>query len=409
MSFRKRNIGLSSSSRAPQSSPQSRPSPPGTRPSPIDGRSTTSTGTPSLDALLAGHAGLALGTSILIEESGTTDFGGALLRYYAAEGIVQGHRVHLVGVGELWGRELPGLVGVAGGEELEGAGKGRSERMKIAWRYERLGEFGSVAGSRAPPPAPSRTLAGSTPSTPPADGAPTPQPTAFCHMFDLTKRLDVPSRWPLSFLPVPHPGTNPDPQTSPFASIIQALTTHLVNSPPDTIHRLVIPTLLSPAIYPSHASQPQYLLRFFHALRGLLRRYPAQLTAMITLPLELFPRDTGLIRWVELLSDGAIELTPFPHLMDGSSSATTTSGAATAQEDQPQGLVKIHRLPIFHEKGGGGGGAASGLGEDLAFTVSRRKFAIKAFSLPPVEGDTEAQQGNVGGGEGKQTAVDIDF
>jgi elongator complex protein 4 len=60
--------------------------------------------------------------------------------------------VHLVGVGELWGRELPGLIGDAGGEELEGAGKGKSERMKIAWRYERLGEFGSVAGSRGGPP-----------------------------------------------------------------------------------------------------------------------------------------------------------------------------------------------------------------------------------------------------------------
>jgi elongator complex protein 4 len=85
-----------------------------------------------------------------------------------------------------------------------------------------------------------------------------------------------------------------------------------------------------------------------------------------------------------------------------------TSGVATAQEDQPQGMVKIHSLPIFHEKGGGGG-ALSGLGEDLAFTVSRRKFVIKAFSLPPVEGDTDAQQGNVGGEERRQTTVDVDF
>jgi elongator complex protein 4 len=129
---------------------------------------------------------------------------------------------------------------------------------------------------------------------------------------------------------------------------------------------------------------------------------------MITLPLELYPRDTGLVRWIEILSDGVLELTPFPHLADNSSSITT-SGAATAQEDKPQGMVKIHSLPIFHERGGGGG-ALSGLGEDLAFTVSRRKFAIKAFSLPPVEGDTEAQQGKFGGDEdGRQTTVDIDF
>ncbi|KAH0562594.1 hypothetical protein GP486_002718 [Trichoglossum hirsutum] len=345
MSFRKRNIGLSSSSRTPQSNTTPKTPSPGVRPSPIDGRPTTSTGTPSLDALLAGHAGLALGTSLLVEENGTTDFGGALLRYYAAEGVVQGHRVHVVGVDEGWGRELPGLVGAAEGEELDKVGKGKgSERMKIAWRYERLGEFGGVAGSRGGPPP--------------------------CDVF--------------------------------------ALTTHLRESSPDTVHRLVIPTLLSPALYPSHACLPQHLLQFLHALRGLLRRYPSQLTAMITLPLELYPRDTGLVRWVEILSDGVVELTPFPHLADNSPSITT-SGAATAQEDQPQGMVKIHSLPIFHERGGGGG-ALSGLGEDLAFTVSRRKFVIKLFSLPPVEGDTEAQQRKFGGEEdGGQTTVDIDF
>ncbi len=167
MSFRKRNIGLSSgSSRTPASSSDCGiaageiPSPstsakasapiPGVRPSPLDGRPATSTGTPTLDNLLAGHAGLALGTSLLIEESGTTDFAGALLRYYAAEGVVQGHIVHVVGVGEQWGRELPGLVGAVEAEgESDSTGKEKKERMKIAWRYERLGQFGAgVAGTR---------------------------------------------------------------------------------------------------------------------------------------------------------------------------------------------------------------------------------------------------------------------
>ena len=165
MSFRKRNIGLSSS-RTPQPpltvySEQTADSPsvkvqdtvinhaqiPGVRPSALDGRPTTSTGTPSLDGLLAGHAGLALGNSILLEESGTTDYAGTLLRYYAAEGVVQGHQVHVVGVGEQWGRDLPGLVGTADGEEKNKAeGVENREKMKIAWRYERLGEFG-VGGS----------------------------------------------------------------------------------------------------------------------------------------------------------------------------------------------------------------------------------------------------------------------
>lgn len=154
MSFRKRNVGLAGPSSAPTSpkdSPVTHASLPGVRPSPLDGRPTTSTGTQTLDDLLAGHAGLALGNSLLVEENGTTDFAGALLRYYAAEGVVQGHTVHVVGVGEQWGRELPGLVGGGGAVGKEsGSGVGvDQEKMKIAWRYERLGEFGTgTAGSR---------------------------------------------------------------------------------------------------------------------------------------------------------------------------------------------------------------------------------------------------------------------
>ena len=68
-------------------------------------------------------------------------------------------------------------------------------------------------------------------------------------------------------------------------------------------------------------------------------------------------------------------------------------------------MLKIHRLPVFHERGGGGAGGL-GVGDDLAFTVSRRKFVIKPFSLPPVEGDTEAQTGET---SGKQTKIDVDF
>lgn len=157
MSFRKRNIGLSAGAdRLPAANGPAQPphaatiadSSPGIRPSPDDGRPTTSTGTPSLDNLLAGHGGLPLGKMLLVEENGTTDFAGALLRYYAAEGVVQEQRVHVVGVPEQWGRSLPGLIGSADTVD-EKPDKRKGERMKIAWRYERLGEFGAgVAGSR---------------------------------------------------------------------------------------------------------------------------------------------------------------------------------------------------------------------------------------------------------------------
>lgn len=141
MSFRKRNVAVAQPGVSNIVVEKEKVPKPGTRPSPLDGRSTVSTGTSSLDALLAGHAGLALGTSLLIEENGTTDFGGVLLRYYASEGIVQGHHVHVLGMTEAWGRELPGLATESASKRTEE--KRTQERMKIAWRYERLGEFGT--------------------------------------------------------------------------------------------------------------------------------------------------------------------------------------------------------------------------------------------------------------------------
>jgi elongator complex protein 4 len=106
----------------------------------LDGKATTSTGTKTLDALFAGHGGLPLGSSVIVEETGTTDFGGSLLKYYAAEGLVQKHYVHVLGVGEHWGRELPGLQEPSKASLAKKEKAPESERMKIAWRYERLGQ-----------------------------------------------------------------------------------------------------------------------------------------------------------------------------------------------------------------------------------------------------------------------------
>lgn len=141
MSFRKRNVVIGTPS-AQVTTRQEKQLSPGTRPSPLDGRLTTSTGTPSLDQLLAGHTGLPLGHSLLIEEASTTDFGGILLRYYTAEGLVQGHHIHVLGFDESWRRELPGLdtsAGVKDEKKKNTASPVSDDKMKIAWRYETLG------------------------------------------------------------------------------------------------------------------------------------------------------------------------------------------------------------------------------------------------------------------------------
>lgn len=88
---------------------------------------------------------------------------------------------------------------------------------------------------------------------------------------------------------------------------------------------------------------------------------------------------------MELLCDGVLELVPFPSIPQ----LTGLNHAVTSTKDEtPQGMLNIHKLPTLHEKGGGS--LMKAYGENLAFTMSRRKgLNIKPFNLPPVEGKME--------------------
>lgn len=235
-----------------------------------------------------------------------------------------------------------------------------------------------------------------------SDGA--TEELVFCHTFDLAKRLTLPVGTAINHIPIPSPAPS---SKSVFPSILQKLQQQLASSPADTIHRLVMPSLLSPALYPSSSAHPSSMLQFLHGLRALLRQYSTRLTAILTLPLTLFPRSAGIVRWMEVLSDGVFELSPFPY---SHAQALAQSAGTTKDEERPQGMFAVHKLPVFHEKGGGGG--ADDLGEDMAFTLSRRKFVVAKFSLPPLEGDTEAQEQAVreaAGGSAMPKKADLEF
>ncbi|KAF2149019.1 PAXNEB protein superfamily [Myriangium duriaei CBS 260.36] len=378
MAFRKRNIAIQRAPVGPQDPPPGTlPTEvlvPGVRPSPLTGQPTTSTGIASLDSHLRGHAGLALGCSILVEEAGTTDFSGTLLKFFAAEGITQGHYVHIVGVGQQWTRELPGLIGVADAGQ-QGLAEPSSktagdEKMKIAWRYERLGQHDA---SRPGGVLPSRT--------PTADRAdPGDQPIVFCHAFDLAKRLNIGGTSTVNHVPI---SAMTPPSQSPFVPVVHNILTHVKAAPRKSVHRIIIPSLLSPAYYPSHSASPENLIQFLHALRAIQRQFPDRIALMATVPTELYSRSSGVLRWAEHLCDGVIELQPFPHIMDAINSLAESGGARTGEE-QPQGMLKFHKLPGLTERGAGSTVGAS-VGDDLAFTLSRRKFVIRPFSLPPME------------------------
>jgi elongator complex protein 4 len=139
-------------------------------------------------------------------------------------------------------------------------------------------------------------------------------------------------------------------------------------------------------LYPPHASDPRHLLSFLHALRALLRQY-STFTILLSYPLALYPRHNPLTRWTEHLCDGIIQLQPFPHAY--STDASPSSSSSSKGEEKMQGLLKVLKVPVLSERGVGVGG-----GEDMAFAVGRRKFDIRPFHLPPMEGEEE------GGGAG---------
>lgn len=183
--------------------------------------------------------------------------------------------------------------------------------------------------------------------------------------------------------------------------MIGQLRSKLKSSPPETVHRVIVPSLMSPALYPSHSCLPEQVLTFQQDLRGLSAAYPRNLVVLQTMPLSLYPRTSGLTRWIELLTDGVYELTPFPHSADAE---FQTSRDPTTKEEPPQGLLQIHKLPLLHELGSG----TLPSDMDWTFTLSRRKFTIKPFNLPPIEGDTKAQE-QAGVDAKKAGAKDVAF
>lgn len=208
----------------------------------------------------------------------------------------------------------------------------------------------------------------------------------FCHTFDLTKRLVAAS---ITGTITATPASNPpslsleakEPPSS-FKLFIRNLQNRLQSAPPSSIHRVVVPSLLSPTLYTPGTCRPAEVLQFLHALRALLRRYSGQLTALITFPVTLFPRGNGVTRWAELLCDGVLEMVPLPPKLGA---APPSSGGTSKVQDQSQGILRVHSLPVYHEKGGGGA-ESNHFREDLSFHLSSTKgLVIQPYVLPPME------------------------
>ncbi|KAI3402988.2 ELP4 [Candida oxycetoniae] len=399
---------------------------PGIRPSLITSQSTTSTGCLDLDKILL-HQGLPLGHSLLIEESGTTDFASVLLRGFASQGIMhnrsvshehnqnqhphqhphphphphqhqhqhQHHYSHVIvlGMSSSWANDLPGVYKGTSKEQKKAkiaeneskvsvsniafgsSGNRNDSKMKIAWRYglnkKDEGEEDSNSNSKK-------------------GGRNKGRYENYSHQFDITQRLTPgPTPQDISFVPLTHTVNG---VISALGSIIQAQ----LKSNRSKVIRLVIPGFLNPSIYPRSFSEPTFVFPFVHSLRSLLRQFESNLVLISSLALDLYPRSSNLTGVLESLFDASIHLQPFNQEMSAMIERTYKNEPSKIQ----QGLVNIVKIPVLSEKG-----LMMVHDGEYAFKNDKKRFKIEPWSIP-VEDDSKETNSIL---EGAQTKKDIDF
>lgn len=301
----------------------------------------TSSGCESLDNVFGIVGGIPMGSATLLEGSATTDYTSLLLRYFAAEGLLHGHHVHICAMPASWAKELPAVSSTR-----VQAKPSLNENLRIAWRYKSLGEHKGDIGPRA---------TGQTATN--NDGP-------FCHMYDLTKRLTISETSKLSFVQI-------EDGLDPFRNMILELEKILQSSPSSTVHRVVLPNFLSPTCYPYSCSNPRTALVFLQRLNLLRQKFASRLVMCMSLSENLYSRNSSLGRWIELYCDNVFQLIPFAN----ESRSETTSA---------QGLFKVHKLFTVPERGTHF--VIQHL-QDLAFKASRKSFLIEPWTLPPLGND----------------------
>ena len=315
----------------PSSASQSVPKPPEKLPSGVKPTSppVISTGTATLDPLLSPASGLPLSSTLLVEEDGTGNYSGVILRQYVAEGVVQGDKVWIGGVGDAWWRGIPALA------KADKPSKSSTEpvndleeKMKIAWRYgvnDPKLKANALSNERSFPD--------------------------FCHTFNISEQMPFPPNSRVVFSPPPAEHGNP------YQPILASLFSFLdTNSSTSTPTRLVLPDLLNPLVYSPESTNPATILKFLHILIGIISTRP-YCTLILSLSTSFYPRNIPITSWIEHLCSHVIQLCPLP--------------PAPAIAKHPQGLLKVYKGGLMTEQ--------------MAYRVGRRGMTLEEWSLPPLE------------------------
>ncbi|AQZ10954.1 ELP4 (YPL101W) [Zygosaccharomyces parabailii] len=345
---------------------------PGVRPSPATSQQTTSTGSQDLDRLL-GHMGLPLGSSLLVEEKTTTEFNSILCKVYAAQGIVH-NRVEPTKIGNThlivvtlnhgFSKELPGVYKgsrkdvkrskIAEEESkltvqnlTEQAKPARQNDLKIAWRYK-LTDEDSTKGINA---------------------LPSEEYQKYSNQFDITTRL----------MPAP------TPQEMSFVSPVQPSQTvlsqieRIITQNEGKLIRILVPSLLHPAMYPPPMFKLSGVIPLIHGLKGLVKKHQDRCVLLATLSSDML--SDLLVAQAENLFDAVLSLEPFEQDM-----LRFLEKAYKSQPNKVQhGLVHVLKLPVFSERG-----EMHVAKSEYAFKNGRKRFEIEEWGIPVEDEDDGA-------------------
>uniref|UniRef100_A0A8C5QL32 Elongator complex protein 4 n=1 Tax=Leptobrachium leishanense TaxID=445787 RepID=A0A8C5QL32_9ANUR len=336
----------------------------GTRPSVHNGQLLLSTGVPSLDHVLGG--GLAVGTLLLIEEDTYSTYSNLLLKYFLAEGVVNGHEIYIASASEDPANILKDLPAPLTDEmpkpddrksekQTSGFTEDPQETMKIAWRYQNMAKVESLPMSS----------------------------TRFGHYYDISKTISPEMLQTAKSHSFYWPGTFLNQEDSLLCSSCEMTCDYyrLLESIQRVIHeggydgsnpqkrqknilRIGIQSLGSvlwgdDICSSEHPQNLHSLTRFLYALRGLLRTSLS--TCVITVPAHLIQNKAIMLR-VRNLSDTVVGLESF---------------IGSEKETNPlykdyHGLLHVHQVPRLNSLT-----CDASDTKDLAFKLKRKLFAIE--------------------------------
>ncbi|KAH0590507.1 hypothetical protein H2248_000654 [Termitomyces sp. 'cryptogamus'] len=339
---------------------------PGTSLSPATSLTTiTSMGIPSLDDILGG--GLPLSCSLLIAAPDLhTSYGDLVQKYFIAQGLVSQHSLLILDDNaESFMRDIMWSPSGRGSttpdqDEDEKIGQQEDQKIKIAWRYEKMKPFQTTV------PVSSSSLT-----------------DEYCHNFDLGSRVPTSvidkafQSGRLSFINVQSSGSGP----VSISEVLNRIRDALKCGAPQPI-RICIPALGSPSW---GELRQEEILYFLHSLRAILRQHPT-VCASISLAPHLTTEAWGGRGWLQKLgwvTDAALTLAAF-----------SADPSLTMTFPNHHGFLHIHTLPAPHSiippsdkfsalRGlSASAGGLGGSGENnLTFKSTRKRLIFETLHL----------------------------